>query len=209
MNRRVLLWLVPALFYLGFTAWYTDFGGPLQPAEIESYVERIQASGASPDMVAGVRRFMENDSGRQFLMVNVIDMAEDPPDVAGAEAGETAEQLMSRYMEHMYPQLFKRACHPVIFGDAVHSAMDLVGIDGAENWDLAAMFRYRSRRSLMEIVSIPETRSRHDFKVAALEKTIAYPIETRLYLGDARLLLALILLAATALADIALFGRRR
>jgi hypothetical protein len=114
---------------------------------------------------------------------------------------------MDRYMEHMYAELFKRACHPVIVGDAVHTAIDLVGVDaleGAERWDMAAFFRYRSRRTLMEIITIPETRGRHAFKVAALDKTIAYPIETRLYLGDPRLLLALVLLSAAALLDRAL-----
>ena len=50
---------------------------------------------------------------------------------------------------------------------------------------------------------------RHEFKIAALDKTLAYPIETRLYLGDMRLLLGLILLSVTALLDIVLFGRNK
>ena len=62
--------------------------------------------------------------------------------------------------------------------------------------------RYRSRRSLMEIVTIPETLGRHEFKMAALTKTIAFPIETRLFLGDARLLLGLILFGVAALLEI-------
>ena len=41
----------------------------------------------------------------------------------------------------------------------------------------------------------------HDYKLAALEKTIAYPIETSLYLSDPRFLLALLLIALTALLD--------
>lgn len=61
----------------------------------------------------------------------------------------------------------------------------------------------------MEIISNPDMNSRHAFKLAALNKTVAYPIETTLYLGDPRLLLGVILLAITALLDIALFGRQR
>ena len=38
-------------------------------------------------------------------------------------------------------------------------------------------------------------------KLAALEKTIAYPIETSLYLSDPRFLLAFLLIALTALLD--------
>jgi len=114
---------------------------------------------------------------------------------------------MARYMEHMIPELLSRACHPTIMGDAVYTTIDLLGIEGAEQWTGGALFRYRSRRSFMEIIANPDIRGRHEFKLAALDKTIAYPIETTLYLGDLRLLLGLILLALTALLDIALFRR--
>jgi hypothetical protein len=83
----------------------------------------------------------------------------------------------------------------------VYSAIDITGIEGAEQWTDAAVFRYRSRRSFMEIISDPEILGPHHFKLAALDKTIAYPIEPSLYLGDPRLLLGLILLALTALID--------
>tara|TARA_B100000959_G_scaffold12825_1_gene12639 strand:+ start:326 stop:499 length:174 start_codon:yes stop_codon:yes gene_type:complete len=42
---------------------------------------------------------------------------------------------------------------------------------------------------------------RHEFKIAALDKTIAYPIEMQLYLSDPRLLLGLILLIVTLMLD--------
>jgi len=200
------------LFYGAFVAWYTDLGGPLAETEISTYLEKLEAQGFPADARGRIRRFMESDTGRQFLMLNTIDYAEDPPDTPGAEPGESAEQLMNRYMEHMYAELLKRACHPIIMGNAIHTAMDLVGVDalaGAERWDMGAFFRYRSRRTFMEIVTIPETRGRHEFKVAALDKTIAYPIETELNLGDPRLLLAFILLSAAALLDLAFVRNHR
>ena len=49
--------------------------------------------------------------------------------------------------------------------------------------------RCRSRRDLLEIVTNPEFRGRHHFKVAALGNTIAYPIQMPFYPGDPRLLL--------------------
>jgi hypothetical protein len=151
---------------------------------------------------------MEEDTGRQFLMLNNIDMNENPGPVDGAEPGETAQQLMGRYMEHMYPELLKRACHPAFFGVVVFSSMDIVGIDNAETWDQAALMRYRSRRDLLDIATNPAFQGKHEFKVAALTKTIAYPVEATIYLSDPRFLLALILIAVVALVDIALFGRR-
>ena len=192
------IWIGIVVIYAGFFFWYTDIGGKLDGEEIEFFLEKIEenASANSVDLIqiSFIKRFMEEDTGRQFLMVNNIDIDEDPEDVEGAEPGESAESLLDRYMEHMYSQLLKRACHPIFAGYAIHPSMDIVGIEGAEIWDQAALMRYKSRRAFMEVVTHPNMLSKHDFKVAALEKTIAYPVETALYLSDPRLLLALILI---------------
>ena len=196
------IWISLLVIYAGFFLWYTDIGGKLDKEEIEFFLEKLEehtsANSADPETYNSqknlIKRFMEEDTGRQFLMVNNIDMDDDPEDVEGAEPGESAERLLDRYMEHMYAQLLKRACHPVFAGNAVHPSMDLVGIEGAEIWDRAALMRYKSRRAFMEVVTHPNMGSKHAFKVAAMEKTIAYPVETVLYLGDPRFLLALILI---------------
>jgi hypothetical protein len=201
MSSRMKLWLFPALLYAIFVFWYTDFGGPLSDEEVEDFIEVMTNNGVAPEKVDYYTQFLRNDTGRQFLMVNNIDMSENPPAVAGAPANADAGTLMGLYMEHMIPELLKRACHPVLMGPAVYSAIDITGIEGAEQWTDAALFRYRSRRSFMEIISNPDILGPHDFKLAALDKTIAYPMETDLYLGDPRLLLGLILLALTALID--------
>jgi hypothetical protein len=53
------------------------------------------------------------------------------------------------------------------------------------------MVRYRSRRDLMEVASsASDDASIHDFKIAAIEKTIAFPIDPWFQLGDPRLVLA-------------------
>jgi hypothetical protein len=209
---RKWIWGIPAFFYLAFVFWYTDFGGPLREDEIAGYLAKFEAQGFSDEdeFLARVRGFMATDTGRQFQMVNVIDYDQDPPDVEGAAPGESAEQLMGRYMEHMFRELFRRACHPTVMGVAAHRAMDLVGVDALERpdeWDMAAFMRYRSRRTFMEIVTIPETRGRHEFKVAAIEKTIADPVETRIHLGDPRVSLGLGLFALASLLDLALYRR--
>jgi hypothetical protein len=196
------IWVSLLVIYVGFFLWYTNIGGKLDKEEIEFFLEKFEenasANSADPETYNSqknlIKRFMEEDTGRQFLMVNNIDMDDDPEDVEGAEPGESAERLLDRYMEHMYAQLLKRACHPVFAGNAVHPSMDLVGIEGAEIWDQVALMRYKSRRAFMEVVTHPNMGSKHAFKVAAMEKTIAYPVETVLYLGDPRFLLALILI---------------
>ena len=199
MNNSMKIWISLLVIYAGFFLWYTDMGGKLDEEEIEFFLEKLEENASvnsddSRTQISQIKRFMEEDTGRQFLMVNNIDMNENPEDVEGAESGESAEGLLDRYMEHMYSQLIKRACHPVFAGYAIHPSMDIVGIEGAEIWDQAVLMRYKSRRAFMEVVTHPNMLSKHDFKVAALEKTIAYPVETALYLSDPRFLLALILI---------------
>ena len=193
------IWVSLLVVYAGFFLWYTDIGGKLDKEEIEFFLEKLEEN-ISANSVGfntqreSIKRFMEEDTGRQFLMVNNIDMDDDPENIEGAEPGESAERLLDRYMEHMYSQLLKRACHPIFAGSVIHPSMDLVGIEGAEIWDQAALMRYKSRRAFMEVVTHPNMLGKHDFKVAALEKTIAYPVETDIYLSDPRFLLALILI---------------
>lgn len=202
MTPRPKILLPIALMYALFVFWYTDFGGPLTDDEIAGYLEAFSARDEfSPEMAARLEGFMREDTGRQFFMLNAVDYNENPPDVEGAEPGESAQQLMARYMAFMYPNLFKRACHPIIGGDAVYTAMDLAGIENAEVWDMGAIMRYRSRRSFMDIVSDPAMRGNHDFKIASLTKTIAYPIESTANLGDPRGILGLLLLALYGLLE--------
>jgi len=172
MNQRSKIWLSSALVYAAFVFWYTDFSGPLSDTEVDQFVVTMTENGSEPSTVAYLETFLRNDSGRQFLMLNALDMNDNPPDVEGAEPGESAQQLMDRYMEHMYPELFKRASHPVIFGQAAYTVLDNVGIENAEQWTDGAIFRYRSRRSFMDLVANPNLKGRHAFKLAALDKTI-------------------------------------
>ena len=206
MNKSLRNWFILIFIYCTFFVWYTDLGGKLDSDEIATYLVKMQdnreAVGfSSPaekerarEQAAIIEEFMREDSGRQFFVVNNIDMSENPQDVEGAQPGEDADQLMGRYMEHMYAELFKRASHPVFLGNAVSTAIDIVGIENAESWDSAALMRYKSRRAFMEIVSNPKMLGKHEFKIAALNKTIAYPVETVVYLSDPRLLLGLILI---------------
>ncbi|MEC7910646.1 MAG: hypothetical protein VYC46_02975, partial [Pseudomonadota bacterium] len=106
MDKDMKIWIGIVVIYAGFFFWYTDIGGKLDEEEIEFFLEKIEenASANSVDLIqiSFIKRFMEEDTGRQFLMVNNIDMDEDPEDVEGAEPGESAESLLDRYMEHMY-----------------------------------------------------------------------------------------------------------
>ncbi len=155
----------------------------------------FEESGSDEAGLRRLRAFLESDTGNDFYMVNNIHMKETPDQVEGVEPGDSSDDVMGKYMEYMYPALFTRASHPVSFGPAVSNALDIVGIENARVWNRGALFRYRSRRDMMEITTNPAFSGRHDFKTASLEKTIAFPIEDRLFLTDPRVLLFFVLLS--------------
>ena len=203
MKRR-WLWLASAVLYAAFCWWYTNTGGPLSAEEQAEIKAAMRANGAAPARVANIGRFMAEDDGSQFLMVNVLHLAESPPTVPGAPAGESAAALLERYMAYMYPAMLSRASHPVFAGRAVFSAMDIAGFEAmpeAAVWTDAAIVRYRSRRDVLAIAMNPEFDERHPFKLAALEKTIAFPVAPSLYLSDGRVLLLFLLLPIVLVLD--------
>ena len=196
-------WIILGAVYIGFFFWYTDMGGRLSQEEIQGFIKQHEQNIIENGVFSNseelqlridfLRRFMEEDNGRQFIMVNNIEMNKNPADVPGANPGESADQLMSRYMEYMWPNLLKRASHPIFMSNAVYQSMDLVGIDGAETWDQAALMRYKSRRTMMEIVTNPDMMDRHEFKIAALQKTIAYPVEPFGFYSDMRVIFVMLI----------------
>ena len=195
MTATKWTWLVIAAAYLAFFSWYTSFKGPLTPAEIEHYLtlSEQQDPGASAEDRARIRAFMEEDTGDDFVMINVIHLYDEPLQIEGVEPDDTTDEVLAKYMEYMFPAMLSRASHPVFQGSAVSTAMDIMNADGMESWTAGAGVRYRSRRDLLEIGTNPAFEGRHEFKVAAMAKTIAFPVDPFNYLGDPRLVLALLL----------------
>ncbi|NQZ98117.1 MAG: hypothetical protein HRU01_16520 [Myxococcales bacterium] len=187
-------WAILGIVYAAFFYWYTSFGGPLTDEEIAHFTKVL---ASAPDMSAHSERwihFMESDTGDDFAMWNAVDLFDTPRQVEGVEPGETSEDVVNRYSEPFFARALRRASHPVMGGAAANTAIDIWGIEGGADWDMGLLVRYRSRRDIMEMI---EELSRsgseiHSFKVAAVEKTIAFPLDPWAQAGDPRLLLAMI-----------------
>ena len=190
-SGRIWLWLGPALVWLTFCFWYTNTAGAFTPEETATVTAQLRGNGASPERIDQIEGFMTGDAGGQFLMVNLLHSA----------PREGADESMDRYMAHMLPAMLKRASHPMLFGPVVAPAMDLAGIEGAQTWTTVGVVRYRSRRDLLAIAFDPVFNDKHEFKLDALTKTIAVPVEPTLYLSDPRMLLLLALLAVVGLVN--------
>ena len=200
-SARLWIWCIPLALYAAFWLWYTPLSGPMTETEIEQVVATFEERGTDARTVERIRTFFEEDDGGSFVMVNLLDLADNPPELPATGSGAESDALLGHYMEYMWPALFSRASHPIFAGQSVGDALDIVGIEGADQWSSAAMMRYRSRRDMWAISSHPSFGERHDYKLAALEKTIAFPVKTQVFFGDPRLILLLLIVAVLGVLD--------
>lgn len=196
-NLAARVWLALFLVYFAFFFWYTSFGGPLTSKEIAHYggvVERI--SDGDSERIAVWQHFMQTDTGDDFAMISVVDLNETPTPIEGVEPGESSEEVLAKYTEPFFGQVVRLGAHPVLVGWAAAPAIDIWGIEGASDWSQGVIVRWRSRRDIMQFVEAMRDKagdsSIHDFKIAAIEKTIAYPLDPWFHLGDPRIVLALV-----------------
>ena len=144
MTRMRWIWLSSGLLYVLFFSGYTSFGGPLTEEEIGKYLEHYDQRGVQPEQRIMLERFMRADTGDDFVVLNAIDLYETPLQIEGVEPDDSSSDVLDKYMEFMYPALFARASHPVIFGEAANTVIDLMN---ARNGALdQGVMRYRSRR---------------------------------------------------------------
>jgi hypothetical protein len=190
---RIAILLV--VLYGAFFSWYTSFGGALTPDEISHYSQVLLELEASPERLAKWKIFMESDTGNDFAMLNAIELRETPTPGPGIDPGDTTREVMAKYTTPFMGRAFASAAHPVFMGTAAAPALDVWGIEGANDWTIGGLVRYRSRRDLLEqavAIRALEGTNIHDFKIAAIEKTIAFPVDPWFQLGDPRLVLALV-----------------
>jgi hypothetical protein len=188
-------WIVIATIWCAFFSWYTSFDGPLTDEEIEHYLRVADTMAPTPDpeQIAQLRRFMEEDTGDDFVMINIGEQYDVPLQIEGVEPGQSTDEVLSNYLAYVWPALFSRASHPVLVGMASSTAIELINTEGMEVWDDSLSMRYRSRRDFMDFVTDPRMPPAHVFKVAAIKKTIVFPADPWFHLGDPRLLLGLLL----------------
>lgn len=196
MRATRVTWAALVAVYLAFFAWYTSFDGPLGPDEVERYVALMaeQNPDATPEQRAALRAFLAADTGDDFVMWNTIEMRATPLAVDGVDPGDTSDEVIGRYMQYMWPALLGRACHPVFLAAAAAPALEMFGMSEGRTWTRGAGMRYRSRRDMMDIATNPAFHGAHQFKIASMEKTFAFPGDPWFHLGDPRLLLGLVLL---------------
>ena len=172
------VWGVALLGYAAFLAWYVNWRGPLSKAEIETLVTQMRASNVGhgdQDEIPVILRFLEEDDGREFFMLNVIRLSEN--DVADPDTGEMrpVRQVMAGYTRMFMPALFARGGHPALAARRIGGMVDTWGLKEVPEWSMMGYIRYRSRRDLAHLVCNPRFSGAHAFKFAAMPQTFNFP----------------------------------
>ena len=202
------VWGVALLGYAAFLAWYVNWRGPLSKAEIETLVTQMRASNVGhgdQDEIPVIRRFLEEDDGREFFMLNVIRLSEN--DVADPGTGELrpVRQVMAGYTRMFMPALFARGGHPALAARRIGGMVDTWGLKEVPEWSMMGYIRYRSRRDLAHLVCNPRFGGAHAFKFAAMPQTFNFPTRPMIMtLAGPRIWVGLSFALVAAMAQIAL-----
>jgi hypothetical protein len=202
------VWGVALLGYAAFLAWYVNWRGPLSKAEIETLVTQMRASNVGhgdQDEIPVIRRFLEEDDGREFFMLNVIRLSEN--DVADPGTGELrpVRQVMAGYTRMFMPALFARGGHPALAARRIGGMVDTWGLKEVPEWSMMGYIRYRSRRDLAHLVCNPRFGGAHAFKFAAMPQTFNFPTRPMVMtLAGPRIWVGLSFALVAAMAQIAL-----
>ena len=209
MTWQIWIW-VPVVYGV-FSLWYFNWQGPVTQQEIDEYLNGFSELEANKNTeLSVIRKFLEDDDGKEFVMLNLIQVYKDkvPHPVTGEELKPQA--LLSNYFRSFAFASLKRGGHPVLQARTAGGNIDSWNADDNVGFSVTSMMRYKSRRDLIELLIDPEFADSHLYKLAAIDRTISYPTQTMLSLSlrpPVSVLLVLLLFASMAQNIAYLFSR--
>ena len=197
-----LIWILVPIIYGLFCLWYFNWRGPVTKDEINTYVDGFAELEANKHTeTAVIRKFLEDDDGKEFVMLNLIQLHEGraPHPVTGEQ--RKPRELLGSYFKSFLFASIKRAGHAVVQARTVGGNIDSWNAGSNVGFAVTSMMRYRSRRDLVELLIDPAFADSHLYKLAAIERTISYPTQTMLSTSlrpPVTVFMALFLLASIA-----------
>ena len=188
-----LIWLIALLTYALFYCWYIGFRSRVTPAEIERTMAILDAGLVDETRKSHLRHFLANDDGKDFVMVNLLELA---------KPRKESSKNLNAYQKIFLGQLLRKAGHPILIARAASGNVENVACQEFDNWTVAGMIRYRSRRDLMEILPATIGSEHHELKLSALDKTFAFPASPWFVVGGPKLLVPLLIALIAAVTQL-------
>lgn len=202
------VWLVALALYGSFRLFYDNWRGKLTSAEIDTLLAQAEAQGAGEvNDLSIVRTFLDEDDGREFVMVNLVRVPDTTVTDPDTGAQVPAQAMMQAYSKAFMPLLLRHGGHPAMATRKVGGYVDswLVGPD--PGWSIVGFMRYRSRRDMLKMVLDPAFEAAHKYKLLGVAETFSFPTQPflRAYVSP-RISVFLILALAAALAQLAIIA---
>jgi hypothetical protein len=200
------VWTIALAVYVAFRLWYNNWRGPLKPAEIDAFMDKAaQSKSAGHNDPAVLRKFLEEDDGREFFMVNLVKI--EPGMVAHPVTGESVpgRAMMEVYTKAFMKRLFARGGHPALAARKIGGYVDAWRVSPDPGWSIMGFMRYRSRRDLMILATDPYFGDIHAFKILGTAETFSFPSRPIIMtLAGPRVWVGLVLALAASLVQIGL-----
>jgi hypothetical protein len=179
----VMIWIIAVLAYAAFWFWYVGFQKKVTPQEVAATMCIFEHDDTwTATQKEHLRNFLLDDDGKDFVMVNLLHLK--------SPKKESLEKL-NTYQKIFLGSLLRKAGHPVMIARAASGNVENVACDHADDWSVAGMIRYRSRRDLMNILPATIGSEHHGLKLESLEKTFAFPASPWFMFGGPRIVVAL------------------
>ncbi|ORW59815.1 hypothetical protein AWC20_01355 [Mycobacterium parmense] len=194
--------------YIGFRLFYDNLRGRVTREEIDNLVSRAEALGGDGvNDLSIVRQFLEDDDGREFVMVNLVRVPDAMVTHPDTGAQVPAREMMKACTNSFMPLLMRRGGHPALVARKVGGYLDSWMVGPDPGWSMVGFVRYRSRRDMLKVVLDPAFEAAHEYKRVALAETFSFPTQPflRAYIGP-RGSVFLILALAAALAQLAMLA---
>ena len=189
----IVIWIIALLLYALFWLWYCGVKGRLSKHEVEIFISSFEAKGLSERALSNIREFLEQDDGREFFMVNLLEIK---------SPKRESQTLLMGYFKKFMSGMIPRGGHPFFLAKAAAKNIENLNCEHADNWSSVGIIRYRSRRDFAQIVLNTFGSEHHADKLLSLKKTLAFPSTTTLFFGSPKIIIALVLGLAAAVTQV-------
>jgi hypothetical protein len=187
------IWIIALSLYALFWLWYCGVKGRLSKHEVEIFISSFEAKGLSERALSNIREFLEQDDGREFFMVNLLEIK---------SPKRESQRLLMGYFKKFMSGMILRGGHPFFLAKAAAKNIENLNCEHADNWSSVGIIRYRSRRDFAQIVLNTFGSEHHADKLLSLKKTLAFPSTTTLFFGSPKIIIVLALGLAAAVAQV-------
>tara|TARA_B100001142_G_scaffold268307_1_gene273407 strand:+ start:122 stop:709 length:588 start_codon:yes stop_codon:yes gene_type:complete len=189
----IVIWIIALSLYALFWLWYCGVKGRLSKHEVEIFISSFEAKGLSESALLNIREFLEQDDGREFFMVNLLEIK---------SPKRESQKLLMGYFKKFMSGMIPRGGHPLFLAQAAAKNIENLNCEHADDWSSVGIIRYRSRRDFAQIVLKTFGSEHHSDKLLSLKKTLAFPSTTTLFFGSPKIIIALVLGLAAAVTQV-------